>query len=66
MQRTEEENERIAIIMEGCHYTEAQAIESMRVRHDFTHDVQKLKELATLQRMKSKRGIDRKLISSGG
>jgi hypothetical protein len=65
MQRTEEKVERIAIIMEGNKCSEAEAIKIMQSKKDFSQDVQRLRELATLQRMKSKRGIDRKTLAGG-
>jgi hypothetical protein len=65
MHITDDPEERIALIMEGNKCSEADAIKIMQNKKDFSQDVQRLRELATLLRMKSKRGIDRKTLAGG-
>lgn len=64
MHITDDPEERLSIIIEGCHVSEKEAI-SMIPSKDFTDDVARLRHLATLQKMKSKRGIDRKTLAGG-
>jgi hypothetical protein len=64
MHITDDPEERVAIIMESCKVSEKEAIRIMNQK-DFSGEVERLRQMATLQRMKSKRGIDRKTLAGG-